>query len=50
MENDYIYFSVFDTAPDDAGVLQGEERHVRRTGSINLEFFIEYPRTGKRER
>ena len=48
MENDYIYFSVFDTAPDGLELKAKNDTSAGHSG-ITLEFFIEYPGQEKRE-
>lgn len=48
MENDYIYFSVFNTSPDFLELKAKNDTSAGHSG-INLEFFVEYPGQEKRE-
>ena len=48
MENDYIYFSVFNTSPDFLELKAKNDTSAGHSG-ITLEFFVEYPGQAKRE-
>ena len=48
LENDYIYFSIFDTAPDMFELKAKNDTTAGHSG-VTLEFFIEYPGQEKRE-
>ena len=48
LENDYIYFSIFDTAPDMFELKAKNDMTAGHSG-VTLEFFIEYPGQEKRE-